>query len=69
MKRRKIVRAKRAGGALPGTSAAAAGANPFAGVSLAGAASTSFGGTSIAAAAAQTNPFAQVTLTNTVSHL
>ncbi|KAL3133297.1 hypothetical protein ABBQ38_007177 [Trebouxia sp. C0009 RCD-2024] len=57
MKKRKIVRPKRAAGALPGSSAAASGSNPFAGVSLT---ANPFAGVNLTAAP-QTNAFAQIT--------
>ncbi len=66
MKKRRIVRPKRAGGALSGSTTAVAGANPFAGVSLTGAAANPFAGVNLTAAP-QTNPFAQVSLTKSVS--
>lgn len=59
MKKRKIVRPKRAAEALPGSSAAASGSNPFAGVSLTGTAAKPFAGVNFTAAP-QTNAFAQI---------
>ena len=67
MKQRRIVRPKRAAGALSGSTTTVAGTNPFAGVTLTGASANPFAGVHLAAAAPQTNPFAQVTLANTVS--
>ena len=64
MKKRRIVRPKRAGG-LSSSQTTSGAANPFAGVSLAGPSSNPFAGVNLAAAP-QTNPFAQVTLTKTV---
>lgn len=60
MKKRKIVRPKRAAGALPGISTTASGSNPFASVSLTGAPANPFAGVNLAAAP-QTNAFAQIT--------
>ena len=60
MKKRKIVRPKRAAGALSGSSAAASGSNPFAGVSLTGAPANPFAGVNLTAVP-QTNAFAQIT--------
>ncbi|KAL0054625.1 hypothetical protein WJX82_000112 [Trebouxia sp. C0006] len=64
MKKRRIVRPKRGGGSLAGSTPAAAApasANPFAGVSWTSAAANPFGGVNLTAAP-QPNPFAQVTL-------
>ena len=58
MKKRKIVRPKRAAGALAGSSTAASGSNPFAGVSLTGAPANPFAGVNLTAVP-QTNAFAQ----------
>lgn len=69
MKNRRVVRAKRGGGALSGSTAAPAAssaANPFAGVSLTSAAANPFAGVNLSAAP-QTNPFAQVTLAKPVN--
>lgn len=69
MKTRRIVRPKRGGGSLAGSTpavAAPASANPFAGVSLTSAAANPFGGVNLTAAP-QPNPFAQVTLQKPVS--
>ena len=60
MKRRKVVRPKRAAAALPSSSAASGSTNPFAGVSLGGTPANPFTGVSLTAAP-QTNAFAQVT--------
>ncbi|KAL0036042.1 hypothetical protein WJX77_012250 [Trebouxia sp. C0004] len=64
MKKRRIVRPKRGGGSLAGSTPAAAAlasANPFAGVSLTSAAASPFGGVNLTAAS-QANPFAQAAL-------
>lgn len=60
MKKRKIVRPKRAAGALPGSSAPAGASNPFAGVNLTGGPANPFAGASLTAAP-QTNAFANIT--------